>query len=193
MAIRIYGNRSLKTLPGQTTRPTVSRVREALFQIWQGVIGGCRWLDICAGSGSMGAEALARGAALVVGVEQLPQACGVIRDNWQRIARSPQRFEIVRGDAPRVLARLRGQRFDRIYFDPPYAGDLYESVLQVVAEAQLLAEAGECAVEFNPRQWQPPLQVGQLRCDRVKTYGNCALAFYGWSEAIAIEETQNLG
>jgi 16S rRNA (guanine(966)-N(2))-methyltransferase RsmD len=55
--MRIYGNRQLKTLPGQDTRPTVARVREAVFNIWQGTIADCRWLDLCAGTGSMGAEA----------------------------------------------------------------------------------------------------------------------------------------
>ena len=54
--MRIYGNRQLKTLPGQATRPTSARVREALFNIWQGEITGCCWLDLCAGNGSMGAE-----------------------------------------------------------------------------------------------------------------------------------------
>ncbi|HEY9736425.1 MAG TPA: RsmD family RNA methyltransferase, partial [Trichocoleus sp.] len=67
MSLRIYGNRTIKTLPGEATRPTASRVREALFNIWQGRVDGCRWLDVCAGSGAMGAEALCRGAAEVVG------------------------------------------------------------------------------------------------------------------------------
>ena len=70
MAIRIYGNRPIKTLPGQATRPTPAKVREALFNSWQGRVNGSRWLDLCAGSGAMGAEALCRGASLVVGIEQ---------------------------------------------------------------------------------------------------------------------------
>jgi len=56
--MRIYGNRPIKTLAGQLTRPTTARVREALFNIWQQKLSGCRWLDLCAGNGSMGAEAL---------------------------------------------------------------------------------------------------------------------------------------
>ena len=75
MAVRIYGNREIKTLPGEETRPTSARVREALFNIWQGRILGCRWLDLCAGSGAMGAEALCRGAAEVVGIEKSGAAC----------------------------------------------------------------------------------------------------------------------
>ena len=69
--MRIYGNRQLKTVPGQRTRPTSARVREALFNILaRSRITGCRWLDLCAGNGSMGAEALCRGASKVVGIEQ---------------------------------------------------------------------------------------------------------------------------
>ena len=81
MPLRIYGNRQLKTVPGQTTRPTTGRVREALFNIWQGSISGCHWLDICAGNGVMGAEALCRGAAAVVGIEQAGLACRTIQQN----------------------------------------------------------------------------------------------------------------
>lgn len=181
MAIRIYGNRSLKTLPGQDTRPTVARVREALFNIWQGTIADCRWLDICAGSGSMGAEALARGAAEAIALEQSSRACAIVRDNWRSIARPPQQFRVLCGDAVRLLGQL-DRPFDRIYFDPPYASDLYEPVLQAIARGPLLAVNGECAVEFSPKptasQWQPPAQVGALQLDRIKPYGNSALAFY---------------
>jgi 16S rRNA (guanine966-N2)-methyltransferase len=81
--LRIYGNRALKTLPGEATRPTSARVREALFNIWQGRIVDCRWLDLCTGSGAMGAEALCRGAAEVVGIERSAEAYTVTRENWQ--------------------------------------------------------------------------------------------------------------
>ena len=83
MSLRIYGNRLIKTLPGQDTRPTSARVREVVFNIWLEKITGCRWLDLCAGSGSMGAEALCRGASSVFAIEQCPRACGIIKQNWQ--------------------------------------------------------------------------------------------------------------
>ncbi len=98
MSLRIYGNRLLKTLPGEDTRPTLARVRQALFNIWQGEISGCRWLDLCAGSGSMGAEALCRGARHVVAIEQSPKACAVIRDNWQQVSRPEQQTQILKGE-----------------------------------------------------------------------------------------------
>jgi 16S rRNA (guanine(966)-N(2))-methyltransferase RsmD len=177
MGLRIYGNRSLKTLPGQATRPTLARVREAVFNIWQGSIAGCRWLDLCAGTGSMGAEALCRGAIQVVGIEQSQRACAVIQQNWQQIATEEQWFEVIRGDLLKKLPTLTGQSFDRIYFDPPYASPLYESVLAAIAEYKLLAQAGELAVEHSPNH-PGIITPTDLKICRTKVYGNTALTFF---------------
>ena len=177
MALRIYGNRLLKTLPGDATRPTPGRVREALFNIWQGKIEGCRWLDLCTGSGAMGAEALCRGAALVVGIEQSSQACDIIQQNWRQVAKADQTFQVIRGDVVKRLAGLSQAPFDRIYFDPPYASDLYEPVLEAIAHHQLLAPQGELAVEHSPEHILPKV-IDSLNMSRQKTYGNTAITFY---------------
>ena len=147
MAIRIYGNRAIATLPGEQTRPTPARVREALFNIWQGRVAGARWLDICAGSGAMGAEALCRGADSAVGIEKLGRACQLVEANWNKVRRSEQEVRVRPGDAVRGLAELEGDRFDAIYFDPPYASGLYRPVLAAIARFELLADDGEIAVE----------------------------------------------
>ena len=177
MSLRIYGNRPLKTLPGQETRPTPARVRQAVFNIWQGTIVGCRWLDICAGSGSMGAEALCRWAAFAVGIEQSSRACTIIRQNWQQVATSEQKFQVIRGDGVGRLKTLAGQQFDRIYFDPPYASQLYQPVLEIIAQYQLLAPEGELAVEHHPKKWMIH-PVSGLEICREKVYGNTAVTFY---------------
>ena len=177
--MRIYGNRQLKTLSGQNTRPTSAIVREALFNIWQGEIAGCRWLDLCAGNGSMGAEALCRGAIEAVAIEQNSKACQIIKQNWQQVAKGEQTFRVIRGDIEVKLKSLQSQQFDRIYFDPPYASGLYESVLDRIATLNLLAGEGEIAVEHNPKQWQAK-PIGKLQICREKVYGNTALTFYCW-------------
>lgn len=179
MSLRIYGNRQLKTLPGQATRPTAARVRQALFNIWQGKIEGCRWLDLCTGSGAMGAEALCRGASVVVGIEQSGRAHSIIQQNWQQVARPDQTFQIWRGDLLQRLPQLAGQQFDRIYFDPPYASGLYEPVLEAVARYDLLAPEGELAAEHSPDDTLPET-VLSLMTYRQKLYGNTALTFYGY-------------
>src|SRR4028118_1569806 len=147
--MRIYGNRQLKTLPGQETRPTLARVREAVFNIWQGTIADCRWLDLCAGTGSMGAEALCRGASLVVGIEKWAKACAIIQQNWEQVAEPEQEFQVLQGNVVGRLKTLAGQSFGYIYFDPPYASDLYQPVLKAIAQYQLLDAEGEVAVEHS--------------------------------------------
>lgn len=177
MNLRIYGNRQLKTLPGLETRPTLGRVREAVFNIWQGTIEGCQWLDLCAGSGSMGAEALCRGAKSAIAIDKSAKACTIIRQNWQQVAASSQQFQIMRGDAIAQLKKLEGQQFDRIYFDPPYASELYEPVLNAIATLQILAPDGELAAEHSPEM--PTVEIlPSLEICRQKVYGNTALTFY---------------
>ena len=177
MTVRIYGNRALKTLRGLETRPTTAQVREAVFNVWQGQIAGCRWLDLCCGCGAMGAEALCRGAALVVGIERSKSAYAVIQHNWQQIAEPDQNFQVLRGDVVRQLAKLAGQQFDRIYCDPPYASNLYQPVLRAIAQTQLLATGGQLAVEHDRDNILvsacDPLVIHQTR-----TYGKTAVTFY---------------
>ena len=177
MSLRIYGNRQLKTLPGRDTRPTSARVREAVFNIWQGSTAGCRWLDLCAGTGSMGAEALCRGAIWVLGIEQSSLAAAIIQDNWQWVSQPDQKFQVLRGDVVQRLKGLSGHQFDRIYFDPPYNSNLYQSVLEAIAQEQLLADAGEMAVEHSSNHWvvEP---IPTLEVCRQKTYGSTSLTFY---------------
>ncbi|MBC6436063.1 16S rRNA (guanine(966)-N(2))-methyltransferase RsmD [Nostoc sp. HG1] len=176
MSLRIYGNRLIKTLPGQDTRPTSSRVREALFNIWQGTIAHCRWLDLCAGSGSMGAEALCRGASVVVGIERSSRACAVIQQNWQQVAKPDQVVQVMRGEVLQRLDKLSGQTFDRIYFDPPYTSGLYQPVLEAIVRHQLLAPQGELAAEHSPGALSD--EIPGLEICRQKIYGNTALTFY---------------
>ncbi|NEP16058.1 MAG: 16S rRNA (guanine(966)-N(2))-methyltransferase RsmD [Leptolyngbya sp. SIO4C1] len=174
MPIRIYGNRSIKTLPGQTTRPTPARVREALFNIWQGRIVDARWLDLCAGSGAMGAEALCRGASSAVGIEQSSAACRIIRQNWQTVAQPEQSFVILKGDVVAQLKRLQGQQFNLAYFDPPYASGLYQPALEALVA--LLSPTAEVAIEHDPALWQATAPKG-LAIVRQKRYGSTHLVF----------------
>jgi 16S rRNA (guanine966-N2)-methyltransferase len=180
MSIRIYGNRELKTLPGLETRPTPARVRQALFNIWQGSIADCRWLDLCSGSGAMGAEALCRDAKLAIGIERSSAACSIIEQNWAKVAGESQQFRLLRGDVVQRLADLDGQKFDRIYFDPPYAGELYQPVLAAIDRYELLHPQGELAVEHspNPQISSLPPSLPTLELCRYKEYGTTAISFY---------------
>ncbi len=175
MSLRIYGNRALQTLPGLQARPTSSRVREALFNILQGQIEGSRWLDLCAGVGTIGAEVLCRGASSVVGIERSPQACQVIIANWNRVA-APDQFQVIRGDAVRSLSRSSLQDpFDFIYFDPPYESDLYGKLMPLLSGP--LATTGIVIVEHDLGQNLPDYTTGLQRIDQ-RRYGKTQLSFY---------------
>ncbi|NER78905.1 MAG: 16S rRNA (guanine(966)-N(2))-methyltransferase RsmD [Leptolyngbya sp. SIO1D8] len=177
MALRIYGNLPLKTVPGQDTRPTTGRVREALFNIWHGSIINCTWLDLCAGNGVMGAEALCRGAASVTGIEKVGIACRTIRHNWQQVAQSHQTYSVIRGDVLTWLPKLAGQQFQHIYFDPPYCSDLYQPVITAIAQHQLLSPGGELAVEHDAKEWEA-VSVPGLNIRSQKHYSRTCLTFY---------------
>jgi 16S rRNA (guanine(966)-N(2))-methyltransferase RsmD len=125
----------------------------------------------------MGAEALCRGASLVIGIEQSGRACRIIQENWAQVARPDQKFQVIRGNVVQRLPKLAGQTFDRIYFDPPYASNLYQPVLELLSHYQLLAPTGELAVEHSPSHCLPAT-IGHLTADRQKTYGNTAITFY---------------
>jgi len=182
MSIRVRGS-GIKTLPGLATRPTPSRVREAIFNIWQGKIAGCRWLDLCAGSGAMSAEALVRGASTVVGIEQSGAACKLIEQNWQKMIepdRNPaQSYKIYRGDVvktlPKLKSTLKTDRFDLIYFDPPYQSDLYEPVLNLVPP--LMADRAILAAEHDRSRTLPAETKDLVLIDR-RIYGQTSIAFY---------------
>ena len=181
MSVRIYGNRAIKTLPGEATRPTSARVREALFNIWQSRVLGARWLDLCAGSGAIGAEALCRGAAEVVGIEKSSAACQVVTENWQKVAKPKQKFQVLRGDVVRQLTQLKmpkiaeNERFDCVYFDPPYASGLYAPVLAQLVD--LLSDRAQIAVEYSPAYWQPSQLSPEWTIVKEKRYGSTHLVF----------------
>lgn len=180
--MRIYGNRDLKTLAGQETRPTTAKVRQALFNIWQGKIEDCSWLDLCTGNGIMGGEALCRGAQEVVGIEKNSKACYIIKENWEKLAQPEQKFKVLKGDVLTKISSLKGHKFDLIYFDPPYQSNLYNKVLELIAEYSLLKSGGEIAVEHEIKYWQTTSIEGWEIC-RQKVYSNTSLSFYTTKES----------
>jgi len=125
MSLRItageYRGRTIRTVPGQAVRPSPAMLREALFNIIGPQIQGSRFLDLCAGSGAVGIEALSRGAAHATLVDNHSTALAVIRHNLEALG-ALERATLLRKDAahaPDDLAR-RGERFDFVFLDPPY-------------------------------------------------------------------------
>lgn len=114
-----WGGRRIQAPPGRATRPTTDRVREAWMSTVADFIPGARVLDLFAGSGALGLEALSRGAEHAVFVEQAPPALRALRANLDALG-AAARAEIVRGDAVRYVAGLEAGAFDLAFADPPY-------------------------------------------------------------------------
>ena len=139
----------LKTLDGLDTRPTTDRIKETLFNMIADGLLDCTFLDLFAGSGGIGIEALSRGAKRAVFVEKNPKAMACVRENLVHTKLSVQ-AETMQTDAFNALERLLGRgRFDYIYMDPPYGKELEKKALNFLADSSLLAEDGVIIIEAS--------------------------------------------
>jgi 16S rRNA (guanine(966)-N(2))-methyltransferase RsmD len=171
--------RRLKSPTGLATRPTGGRVRQTLFDILAREVPGSRFLDACAGSGGVGLEALSRGAAKVVLVDNRRAAVQAIRHNAAALAAGGGEVEVFEQDARTALGAFadRGRRFDIVYLDPPWSSDLYEPLLAALDAGDVLAEDGLVVAEhFHKRAL--PETIGRLAQTRVVRVGDHRLSFY---------------
>ena len=138
--LRLIGGRKLLSPRGSGTRPTTSRVREAIMNILSPHLMGSSWLDLCSGSGVMGCEALQRGARRVVAVEKESHSAQISKLNLTTVQKNcPNEPEIsvVRNDAVSFLKRgWNSNPFDLVYFDPPYRAGLHHNVLSLLSDLQ---------------------------------------------------------
>ncbi len=155
-------------------RPTEAKVREALFGIWQQRLAGCRFLDLFAGSGAVGLEALSRGAAHGVFVDRAPRVLATLRRGCGELA--PGRSTVLRLELPRQARRLRGGPFDLIFADPPYAFREHPALLRA-AEAWL-ATGGELAIEHSSRLAVEVPEGGAWERRERRVYGESCLSFF---------------
>ncbi len=167
MTLRISGGRKLLSPPGEIARPTASRVRLAVMNLLASELPGCRWLDLCCGSGVMACEAIQRGAGAVVAIEQDRRIAAIAKANLEVVAQGTagkSRFWIHCSDVKRWLAKGSGASrdsarggdgaFDLIYADPPYAAGLYGAIATGVSRGGWLKPKGlmlwECATTKLP-------------------------------------------
>lgn len=127
----------LKTLEGEATRPTTERVKESVFSMLQFDIEGRSVLDLFAGSGQMGLEAVSRGAQDAVLVDRSKDAIRIIGENVEKTKLGVS-CRVVQSDAVDYLRRNRGRKFDIVFLDPPYAADLYASALSALWECEAI-------------------------------------------------------
>ena len=127
----------LKTLEGNLTRPTAERVKEAIFSMIQFDLEGREVLDLFAGSGQMGLEAVSRGAKCAIFVDKSKDALRIIEDNVTKTKLGAE-CTVKQSDCMEYIRRNRGRKFDIIFLDPPYASGLYQPILLALAEYDLL-------------------------------------------------------
>ncbi len=176
-----FRGRKLKSPPTLQTRPTSDRLRETLFNILAPRITGARFLDLCAGTGAVGIEALSRGAAQVTFVDESRKMRTLIEANLEALEVDEDEIEIVTAEASDVLRRRIMKQagvFDIIFFDPPYAAD-YEQLLNYLGEstASLLSQNGIVIVEHSSKNVLNE-EFGELKRCRVLKQGDSSLSFY---------------
>src|SRR5882757_971503 len=179
----IYRGRILKSLKGLALRPTSDRLRETLFNVLAPNIAGSRFVDLFAGTGAIGIEALSRGAAEVVFIENHDPAVTLIRRNLESLGIKTG-ATVLTVDALRGLAMLAARTnsgapaFDHVFLDPPYAAaEDYSRVLEFLGAADLLAPASLVVAEHR-RNFDLPGEAGMLRRFRVLRQGDATLSFY---------------
>jgi 16S rRNA (guanine(966)-N(2))-methyltransferase RsmD len=169
--------RRLKMVPGRGTRPVGDRVKESVFNIMGRGVAGCHFLDLFAGTGSVGIEALSRGAAYACFVEKSRRAVAIIEENLE-ITGLGDKAEVVQGDVFQVLQSRRGSTFDYVYIAPPqYRGLWLRTLTLLEKRADWVNPDGVVLVQIDPKESQQLTLRRFVEIDR-REYGNTAVIFF---------------
>jgi 16S rRNA (guanine966-N2)-methyltransferase len=176
--------RKLRAPRGATTRPTAARVREAIFNIL-GPAPEAAVLDLYAGTGALGIEALSRGARAAVFVERDGRARAALARNLRELGLEA-RAVTVGSNVLQALARLSqaGQRFSWVFVDPPYASDDAQRTLSALAGNDILTGGGVVVIEHDKRRVPPP-SAGDLHLVDRRVYGDTGVSFYRRATSLA--------
>jgi len=178
-----YRSRPLSSLRGMDIRPTSDRLRETLFNVLTAgnpeALAGSVWLDLFAGTGAVGIEALSRGAKEVFFVENSEAAVETIRRNLRSLGIADG-FKVLREAVPQAIAHLSRQSVmaDVVFIDPPYRiTDAYTDTLHALAESSLIRPASVVIAEHE-KKFDPGAELGEIRRFRQLVQGSTALSFY---------------
>ena len=186
-----YRGRNLKSPPSMQVRPTSDRLRETLFNVIAPRIEGARFLDLCAGSGAVGIEALSRGAAHVTFVDRSRKMCGLVEANLDLCGVPEDETEVFMAEAAEFLRRVAardGERWDIAFFDPPYATD-YMPVLAAFGAGTILTDEGLLVVEHHHKN-ELKDAVGEIRRRRTLKQGDSALSFYEQESEVRSQKSE---
>ena len=167
---------TLKTLDGETTRPTRDMVRESLFNILSNRITDCVFLDLFAGSGAIGIEALSRGAQKAYFTDLNKESIKIITENIKK-AKMLDDAVVIQGDYLNTLDRIQDEKFDIIFLDPPYNKGMGVLAIKKIYEKSLLNDGGIIIYETDKSEDIPEEIMKYKRYDYRK-YGRNILNFY---------------
>src|SRR5215510_10555153 len=174
-------SRLLKTVSGNATRPTSDRLKETLFNLLQTKIVGSRFLDCFAGGGSIGIEAISRGAHFVAFIESSPHASKIIRENIASLGlSSSKRYSLLNKTVEAGLKILQrtGAKFDIVFLDPPYeAASEYPRVLEALQQYQIIEDEASIIAEHSKHS-KLANQIGDLVRVRQVNQGDSVLSIY---------------
>lgn len=170
--------RRLRTIPGDSTRPTADRVKESIFNLLGPTLQGVQVLDLFAGSGALGIEAISRGAKTVVFIDNNFRAIQVIKENIESCGFQSE-ATIHHLNAKQALNQLKeeGQLFDLVFLDPPYNNQQYEEIILTILKNNLLTEKARVVVEYDYKL-SLPSEIGMLSLIKNNKYGDIKIAIY---------------
>lgn len=174
-----HGGRRIRTPRGRGVRPTLDRVREAIFDVLRDRVRGARVLDLFAGSGALGLEALSRGAAHATFCDAAARPVQAVRDNARRLGFPPSAVRVLPMPAHQAIRRLAGEgdHFDVAFVDPPYESLLYDETLLALAVSGLVAPGGVVVVEHGRRR-EVGAVYGGLHAVRRRRYGETCVTYF---------------
>jgi len=181
MSLRVIAGsargRKLKSVPGDTTRPVMDRVKEALFNILAGDVVDSKWWDLFGGTGAIGIEALSRGAAFVRFSDLNRAPVDTIKENVEHCGFSKQ-AEVRKGDAFSMLSAGADKQFEFIYIAPPQYHEMWVKALKLVDEnINWLTDEGTVIVQIDPTEYQE-IELKNLEETEQRKYGSTLVVFY---------------
>ncbi|MEN6441659.1 MAG: 16S rRNA (guanine(966)-N(2))-methyltransferase RsmD [Syntrophobacter sp.] len=171
-----FRGRRLKTPKGSKIRPTIDRVREAIFNIIRTEVPDARVLDLFAGTGALGLEALSRGAARTVFVDQSAGSIPLIRENIE-LCNARDQSVIIQDAVPSAIRKLgaKGEVFDLIFLDPPYGKGLVEKTLEIL---DVVAAPDAIAIAEHHVKDEPPSELKNWLRRSERRYGDTMISIY---------------
>jgi 16S rRNA (guanine966-N2)-methyltransferase len=180
--MRIVGgdlrSRKIKSPPASAARPTKDRVREAVFNMIAAKVGGSSVLDLFAGSGAYGLEALSRGAKACIFVDSNPDCTSVILENASSLGVG-EKSEVIRRDAFEFIedTGMKNRKFDVIFADPPYRAVAHRNILIMINRYDILGDSGLLIAEHDPEE-DIPGSYGDVSIYKQKSYGITSISVF---------------